>query len=612
MADTGHKKKQKREKPRFGTLSTCIWFLKRGWKTWKRVPLLTLALILLRVGRSLFELFLPPVTVEKVANGAPLSSLFAAVGILAGGLLLTNALIRYIGGNMLYPKIAIRSTIVSDLADKMATTSFPNTMDTVFLRLHSRAENAVGGNSAPGEATWGTMENLLVSITGFIIYLLLLTGAHPVLIGASAVMAAISFFVTRHADGWLDRHQKEWDRAWKNRRYSVGVAKEPRPAKDIRVFSLQGFFKDRADKDTLGQRDLLVRMERARLPGDLLDLLFFFLRNGLAYALLTLMAIRGEITVSEFLLYFGAVTGFSGWVAGILGGISTLRKQCVELSVIRESLSYPEPFVFEGGKPIPEEAKKRAEITFDHVSYRYPGAEEDSLHDVSFTLRSGEKLAVVGLNGAGKTTLVRLLTGLLDPTGGKVTLNGEDIRVYDRREYYRLIAAVFQEVMALAVTVGENVAASAGEIDRERVRACLEKAGLSEFLERLPEGLDTHLTQEVWLDGVGLSGGEAQKLLLARALYKGGAVLALDEPTAALDPIAESEMYRRYAEMTEGRAALYVSHRLASTRFCDRILLLEKGVIAEEGDHESLMAKGGKYAELFAVQKKYYEEGEPA
>ncbi len=604
------KREKKREKPRYGTLSTCFWFLKRGWKTYARVPLLTFALILLRVGRSLFELFLPPVTVEKVTGGVPFPELFFTVGLFAGGLLLTNAFSRYIGGNMLYPKMAIRGTVVSDLADKFATTSFPNTMDTRFLRLNSRAGDAVSGNSAPGESTWKTMEDLLVSVAGFVIYLLLLTGAHPVLIGASAVMAAISFFITRHADGWLDRHKEEWDRAWKNRLYSVGVAMQPKPAKDIRIFSLQRFFKDKARRDTRDQRDLLVRMEKAHLPGDLLDLSFFFLRNGLAYALLTIMAVRGEITVSEFLLYFGAVTGFSGWVAGILGGISTLRKQCMELSVIREFLSYPEPFVFEGGKPVPEEAKKHAAIAFEHVSYRYPGAEEETLHDLSFTLRAGEKLAVVGLNGAGKTTLVRLLTGLLDPTEGKVTLNGEDIRVYDRRDYYRLIAVVFQEVKALAVTLAENVAASAGEIDRERVRESLEKAGLSTLLERLPKGIDTPLTQEVWLDGVGLSGGEAQRLMLARALYKGGSVLVLDEPTAALDPIAESETYKRYAEMTEGRAALYISHRLASTRFCNRILFLEKGVIAEEGDHESLMAKGGKYAELFAVQRKYYEEGE--
>ncbi|MBO4406704.1 MAG: ABC transporter ATP-binding protein [Clostridia bacterium] len=613
MAEMAAKEKKKREKPRWGTLSTALWFLKRGWRTKKRVPLLIAAMVILRIARSLFELFLPPVTVEKAAGGAPLPDLFAAVGILAGGLLLTNAVLRYIQNNMLFPKIGIRGKIVSDIADKMATTSFPNAvLDTGFERLRSRASNAVGGNSQPGEATWGTLEELAVSLIGFAVYLALLTGAHPLLIGVSAAMSVATFFAGRYGDRWLDRHEDELNAAAHRRNHSIEVPRDPAAAKDIRIFSLQRYFKDRTARDVAVLQRFSAGAEKAHALSDGLNLLFFFLRNGLSYALLTVAAVRGEITVAEFLLYFGAVTGFSSWVSGILSGISTLRRQCVELSAVREFLAYPEPFPLAGGKPIPEEAKKHAELAFEHVSFRYPEAEEDTLHDLSFTLRAGEKLAVVGLNGAGKTTLVRLLAGLLAPTEGRVTLNGEDIRVYDRREYYGIIAAVFQDVKPLSVTLAENVAPQVGKIDRERVTACLEKAGLAPLAEKLPKGIDTPLTKLVWLDGVELSGGEMQRLMLARALYKGGSVLVLDEPTAALDPIAESEMYKRYDEMTEGRAALYISHRLASTRFCDRILFLEKGVIAEEGDHESLMAKGGKYAALFAVQKKYYEEGETA
>ena len=223
----------------------------------------------------------------------------------------------------------------------------------------------------------------------------------------------------------------------------------------------------------------------------------------------------------------------------------------------------------------------------------------------------GERLAVVGLNGAGKTTLVKLLCGFYDPTEGRVLLNGEDIREFNRQEYYTLFTAVFQKFSVLEATLEENVAQTREGIDEARVRECLEKAGLTERVAALPDDLKTHIGREVFEDGVLLSGGEMQRLMLARALYKNAPILLLDEPTAALDPIAENDIYQKYAAMTVGRTSVFISHRLASTRFCDRILLIDGGVIAEQGSHEELLACGGKYAGLFEVQSKYYrEEGE--
>lgn len=214
-----------------------------------------------------------------------------------------------------------------------------------------------------------------------------------------------------------------------------------------------------------------------------------------------------------------------------------------------------------------------------------------------------------GLNGAGKTTLVKLICGFYDPTEGSVLLNGKDIRRYNRYEYYQLFSAVFQQLSVLEVTLAENVAQSIDQIDMERVKECIEKAGLTQRVESLPKGYDTHIGRKVFEDGVEFSGGEMQRLMLARALYKNGSVIVLDEPTAALDPIAENDIYLKYNEMTAGRTSVYISHRLASTRFCDRIIFLAEGQIAEEGTHESLMALNGQYAELFRVQSKYYREG---
>ena len=228
---------------------------------------------------------------------------------------------------------------------------------------------------------------------------------------------------------------------------------------------------------------------------------------------------------------------------------------------------------------------------------------------MDLTIRPGEKLAIVGLNGAGKTTLVKLLSGLLDPTEGRVLLSGEDIRQYNRRDYYAMFTAVFQQFSDLSASVAANIAQSETDIDYEKVLACAERAGFAEMLDKLPKGLDTNLGKQMNDDGIELSGGQWQRMMLARALYKNAPILLLDEPTAALDPIAENDMYLRYNEITDGRTAIYISHRLASTRFCDRVLFLKDGVIAEEGTHEELIALGGGYAELFEVQSRYYREG---
>ncbi len=245
----------------------------------------------------------------------------------------------------------------------------------------------------------------------------------------------------------------------------------------------------------------------------------------------------------------------------------------------------------------------------ENVTFRYPGAEKNLFENLNLTIHPGEKLAVVGLNGAGKTTLVKLLCGFYDPTEGRVTLNGIDIREFNRQEYYKLLCAVYQEFSVLDVTIGENVAQSREMIDEEKVWNCLEMAGLADFVRGLPEGLNTHVGRDVYLDGVLFSGGQTQRLMLARALYKGGPLLILDEPTAALDPIAESDIYEKYSEMSGGKTSIFISHRLASTRFCDRILFIADGKIAEEGTHEDLLRKKGAYADLYQVQSRYYQEG---
>ena len=395
--------------------------------------------------------------------------------------------------------------------------------------------------------------------------------------------AAADFFVSHYINEWEYRHRDEREQYDKELHYFLDKPRQVQLAKEIRVFGLAPWLRELREKSLRALAAFITRREKTCLWANAADVVLTLMRNGIAYAYLIRQTLVQGWPASTFLLYFTAVSGAAAWVTGILTQCSQLHKESIDLSRVQEYLHIPEPFRLEGGAQPP--AADGYELRLENVSFRYPGTEKDIIKQMNLTIRSGERLAVVGLNGAGKTTMVMLLCGFYDPTEGRVLLNGQDIREFDRSAYYRLFSAVFQGFSILDTTIAECVAQTAENIDREKVERCLAQAGLTQAIAQFPQGINTHFGRDVYLDGVQLSGGQTQRLMLARALYK------------------------EYSDMTAGKTSVFISHRLASTRFCDRILFIADGGIAEEGTHQELLAKGGAYAQLFAVQSRYYQEG---
>ena len=385
-----------------------------------------------------------------------------------------------------------------------------------------------------------------------------------------------------------------------------------REGKDIRIYQgqelLLGHMEEKEAEAGRKREEITESQSRSGLvSGGSSGLL-----QVLAWLFVVLRAVSGALTVGAMMKYAAAIYRFSQALAEVCNAASGYAAAAKRSQSTLEYLNVKD-VLYRGSLPVEkgffcEERDNDYEIEFRNVSFRYPSSEQYALKDFSFTFRTGERLAVVGRNGSGKTTFIKLLCRLYDPTEGEILLNGIDIRKYDYEEYKSIFSVVFQDFRLFSFSLAENVAASISN-DRKRVAACLEKAGLGAWLENLEAGIDTYLYTNYDEAGIEISGGEAQKVALARALYKDAPFIILDEPTAALDPVAEFEIYSRFNEIVGEKTAVYISHRLSSCRFCNDIAVFDEGKLVQRGSHQELVAdRSGKYYELWQAQAQYYEE----
>ena len=438
---------------------------------------------------------------------------------------------------------------------------------------------------------------------------------HPLCLLGMAVLMLLSVFLSARFANWAESYWDQYDGTQGNRNFSffyfIAMRERHRSA-DIRAYAQDRYFEaggraNMGGDDSFGPTSTVAKAYRGRAgafaaASGAVSQAFV----GAVYLFAGLKALGGAFGVGSVAQYVGALAGLAQGFTGLLEVVGNLRTNAAYLKPTFDFLDIPNN-MYQGSLTTEKRSDRKYEIEFRDVSFKYPGTDTWALRRVSMKFEVGERLAVVGENGSGKTTFIKLLCRLYDPTEGEILLNGIDIRKYRYDNYLALFSVVFQDFKLLSQPLGANVAAAEG-YDRVRAADCLEQAGFGPRLAELPKGLDTCLYREFEDSGVEISGGEAQKIALARVLYQDAPFIVLDEPTAALDPEAEAEVYTKFNDIVEDKTAIYISHRLSSCRFCDEIAVFDHGQVVQQGTHDALVETEGKYKALWEAQAQYYQE----
>ena len=461
---------------------------------------------------------------------------------------------------------------------------------------------AMDGAEIAGYNTPVNLRGSIRHILEFFTYSAILSVLSIWLVPIVVVPALLYYFTERHKMNWIWNMSDNWQTYDRQLSYIKNTGGDLERAKDVRLYNFKGLLQKAFSRSFKNRYDWYRQQDAWEFRHGCVQNFILSAGKFAAYAYVIYLVISGNIGAGEFVVYFNSIMKLSEATNDWCNNFSGYQWISSNISYVRDYLEMPEKTNRGEGRPLPKDG---FEIEFRNVSYTYFGAEKPTIDGLSFKIKKGEKLALVGLNGAGKTTVVKLMCGLYDPTEGEILLNGVPVNEYNREEYFTLFSAVFQDISIFSGTVEENVT-GVENCDREKFFRCMKNAGIYEKIESLQSKEKSHLVRGTYDDAIELSGGETQKL--AKALYKNAPMLILDEPTAALDPIAEQEMYLNYTKFAEGKSSVFISHRLASTRFCDRIILLADGKISECGTHSELMKLNGKYAELFNIQSSYYNE----
>lgn len=494
------------------------------------------------------------------------------------------------------------------LSDHQLESDYQNIEPKSKRRSISKAFEAVASNIFGIELMLRNVPLLLINITGMIFYGGLVAIYVPIVLVVLLTMTVVNFLLTRKANTYMESRRDDINNQYEQKDYLTIDVPNPNYGKDIRLYKLKDWFNNILIGLTKKRVIIAKKIERRYIFANVSNSIFLLARDFIVFSLLISLVLKGDIDITTFTFLTGTVAAFTLWLNGFVQASNNLRTSTISVKEYRKCLDTENQLNHGEGRDI-SKLEIPLSIEFKNVSFTYPDTDKVIIENLSFKIDPGEKVALVGDNGAGKTTIIKLLTGLYIADEGEILINGYDIHSFNINDYMSLLSVVFQDSEPLSLTIENIITCQRNkEVDKERLYDALEKSGLKEKVLSLEAKENTYITQIFDLTGIRLSGGEIQKLMLARALYKNAPLLILDEPTAALDPLAEERMYLQYDKLTEHNTSLFISHRLASTKFCDRVFFLENGKIIENGSHDELIALNKKYKETFNIQAKYYKE----
>ena len=590
------------KKTEYGLFSNCVFLLKFAYHTNRAVFFIKVPQILINAVTPFIPILFLRLILNEITIGRDMDRLVLYVVLLAVATLVTGvltAILNYFMQNQMELTVRKIKNRLGNIVMEMPYSDAEQPKIRDFITLAQDGTN---------------FSQVLDYISSIITSFLTIAGVAAIIITIQPIIflfIALVVVTRLFAD---KKNRKLWDK-WRPRyasimrkqNYYTRVIKRPEFGKEVRLNNLQDWIYDKADAHSEVYLDASTKHNKEIQRNNILSSAVSILQEGVVYLILAYKVVFQAMTIGDFSMYTSSVSTFSNNIRSIVTAISSVMQTGLFVKDFRYCIEIADKSKKADNAEVLDLNPEHVVLEFRHVSFRYPNTDKYVLKDISLILNSKSSLSIVGVNGSGKTTMVKLLCRMYEPTQGEILLNGININRFSYDDYIRLIGAVFQDFKLFSFTVKENVSLG-GDCDEDQVTNALRKIGLGAKIERLPKGLDTNINKEFDSNGIEFSGGEAQKLAMARTLCKNAPVIILDEPTAALDPIAEAEIYSKFNELTRNKTAIYISHRLSSCKFCDKIAVLDHGEIVQYGSHKDLMEEGGLYAKMWNMQAQYYVE----
>lgn len=503
-----------------------------------------------------------------------------------------------------YNKVSrLRLNCLNVTFTKLLTMDYKYREDAHFLDKYNLALESTSSNDNGVEGIYHKLYDMPAGVVSILILALLIGWKNPLILLGIVFNIVVGLLVEKTANQYQYSMREEEGKAHRRKDYFYKTTYDFTYGKDLRLFGFEKRIIDNYNFEISQYVKITRLVQNKQLRLGVLSLLAALVSDGLTYGLLIVGVIKG-MSIANFSMYLSAVITLTTLLITFSKDVAFIYKEGLYVEDFYRFIDAD--LGTKGGDK--EALTETLEIEFRNVTFRYPGTDKDIFKNLNFTIHKGEKLAIVGINGAGKSTLVKLMTGLFEPTEGEILINGIPQKEFDKQEYFKMFSVVFQDVSPIAFTIGENVSCAAKEVETAHILDCLERVGLGDKVRSFDKGIDQMMLKVIDENGTQFSGGESQKLMIARALYKDTNMVILDEPTAALDALAEAEIYRDFDDLVAGKTSVYISHRLSSTKFCDKIALFDGNGLAEYGNHDELMELRGEYYNMFSVQGKYYKE----